>query len=129
MSIASCFSDDRCGRNSCRQSVSTNYSALRSSAVRNFSCVNKNEVGTGAKTFDCSLHCQQSCVIDVYLVDLLDFSEADGPTNRICLNLCSKFIALFGIENFLGVVETPELIVLRKNDRTSYDRASEWRHA
>src|SRR5688500_19580052 len=99
MRVARRLCEYRSGCNACRQRVAADDSALRHFAVGNLAGIDKDEVWFTTQTLHRALHRQQSGVIDVDLVDLLDFgecrseehtSELQSPCNLVCRLLLEK---------------------------------------
>src|SRR6185503_10520480 len=113
--VASCFSEDRRGRDTRRKSIATNDAALRRLAMRNPARVDKNEVRRASQTLHRALHGQQSSVIDIDRVDLFDRSKSYGPADCILFDLHREFISFLRIEDLLRIVETTQLVILWQN--------------
>src|SRR5678809_1142356 len=67
-------------------------------------------------------------MIDVYLVDLLNFCKPDRPAQSILLNLLGQFASLFWIQYFFRVVQSTQLVIPGQDDGTRYNRSCKRGH-
>ena len=66
-------------------------------------------------------------MVDIDLVDLLDLCNSGCPANRVLFDLLRELISFLGVKDFLRVVQTAQLVVLREDDSAGDDGSRERR--
>ena len=127
--VARGLSNYRGGSDARGKRVSADDAALRRGALGNLSRINQDKVRNARQPIHRTLHCQQAGVVDVYLVDLFNFSKSERPAHCILFDLRRKFFTRLMVEDFLRVIETSQLVISGQDHGSRYHRASKRRHS
>jgi hypothetical protein len=115
------FSNDRRGGNGPAPGISPNQWFLFDRKV-NLNRINEQIIGPHAKSYNCPLHRQSRCLVNVDLVDFERVRGSDGPIHAFGFDLGSQSCASLGIKD-LAIAQTCNLPVGIENDCCGKNRA------